>query len=108
MRHFDQKKKFIKSVAAESIDILLKQAEDNYEKHPRRAKRYVKMLWEVVKKYKVRLTEGQKTKFCRKCHTLWVPDKTVKVGLRNRINAFELICKECGYKRIIKAMGNKQ
>ena len=101
IRNKTHKKKFIKSVAAESINILLKEAENNYIENPKRTDNYIKMIWDVVKKYKIKLTEEQKTKFCRKCQVYWVPTKTLNIAFNTRLNVFEFICKKCGYKKII-------
>lgn len=92
-------KKFIKMVVADSIAVLLREAEAAFQKHPERASRYLKMAWALVKKHRVRLTREQKFKFCKKCFTLWVPGKTVKISFDRVNNMFEFTCAVCGYKR---------
>ena len=95
------KKKFIKDTVRDAINILLLQAEQNIDSHPQRTKRYIEMLWALVKKYKVRLTKDQKKKFCRKCMAFFVPDKNAKVIFDAKSNSFYLICGSCGKNRRI-------
>ena len=78
---------------AEDIELLIKEA----EKDPQRAKTYLKMAWDLVKKNKVRLTKEQKKKFCKKCFTLWIPGE---VKIRKKGNLTEYSCK-CGFKKKI-------
>ena len=102
IKNKSQKKKFIKSVVAESISLLLKEAENNYLKHPGRSNSYIKMLWNLVKKYKIKLTDDQKLSFCKKCLAYWMHNETVKVAFNSKLNAFCFICSKCGYKKIIR------
>ena len=94
-----QKKSLVKKTVGESIIILFQQADENVEKHPDRTKRYIQMIWDLVKKHKLRLTKEQKKKFCRKCLTFFIPDKTVIVIFNKANSSFYFKCKECGYTR---------
>ena len=95
------KKRLIKDTVKDAINILLAQAEQNAVIHPARAKRYVEMLWALVKKYKIRLTKDQKKKFCRKCLAFLIVDKNAKAIFDAKHNAFYLECGKCGYERRI-------
>ena len=95
------KKKFTNAVISEAINILLKQAEENFESHSDRAKRYVGMLWALVKRYKIRLTKEQKLKFCRKCLRLLHVNKNSKIIFNNKNNSFYIHCFNCNSKRRI-------
>jgi len=88
------RKRFLRSVVAEDIEILIKEA----EKDPLRARTYLKMTWNLVKRNKVRLTKEQKKKFCKRCFSLWIPGETVEI--RKKGNLTEYSCK-CGFKRKI-------
>lgn len=106
-------KKLIKSSVKQSIVQLLSEAEKS-NKTAKRAKetgnrkletanrtqatRYIKMVMDLVKKHKVRLTKEQKNKFCRKCHTWWVPGQTVKLIYDQKHHLIRLKC-QCGYTR---------
>lgn len=97
MKNMAAKKKFIKSTAKDAINTLLQEAEKNSGTHPARTKRYIEMLWALVKKYKVRLTKEQKKKFCRKCLAFFMVDKTVKIIFDSKHGAFYLQCTNCGH-----------
>ena len=88
------RKRFLRSIVADDIQILIQEA----EKDPPRAKTYLKMAWELVKRNKVRLTKEQKKKFCKRCFSLWIPEETVKIEKKG--NLVEYSCK-CGFKKKI-------
>lgn len=95
------KKRFINIVISDAINVLLKESENNFEKHSARAKRYIAMLWALVKRYKVRLTTEQKTKFCRKCLRFLLINKNAKIIFNNKNNSFYIHCFNCNTKRRI-------
>jgi len=96
MRNVNEK--LIKSAVAESINTLISRAEKEYKKRPNLSRRYAKMAWALVKKHKVRLTSLQKTKFCKRCHEIWIPSESVSVSFDHKNNLFRLKCR-CGYVR---------
>ena len=98
----NDRKVFIKNIAKDAIDIYIKKAEKVYTIDKKLAHRYVSLAWKMVKKYKIGLTEGQKQKFCRKCQSLWVIEDTIKIGFNHKLNAFQIICNKCSYKKVIK------
>jgi ribonuclease P protein subunit RPR2 len=100
-------KSFLKRTTAESIDILLDQAGENLEKHPDRTKKYVRMVWDLVKKYKIRLSPEQKNKFCRKCLAFFELGKNSKVTFNSKNNSLCLICLDCNHKRIISKISKE-
>ena len=98
----NDKKVFIKNIAKDAIDIYIKEAEKVYNVDKKLAHRYIELAWKMVKKYKIRLSEAQKQKFCRKCQSLWVLEETVKVSFNRKLNCFEIICNKCSQKQIVK------
>jgi ribonuclease P protein subunit RPR2 len=96
------RKIFIKRTVQDAVDILLKEAEVNFNTHPERTKRYLKMVWDLAKKYNLRLRREQKLKFCKKCFMLWVPNETVKISFDRKHTFFEFVCRTCGYKKRFK------
>ncbi|MBI5051574.1 hypothetical protein HZC08_02330 [Candidatus Micrarchaeota archaeon] len=97
------RRKFIKDTVKDAVSILLKKADEIFEKDGKLSKLYVSMAWKLVMKYKVKLTSQQKAKFCRKCHVLRVPEKTLKIHFDRRNDFFVLECLNCGKKRKVKA-----
>jgi ribonuclease P protein subunit RPR2 len=96
----DGRKKLIKSSVKQSISQLLSEAEAAWKAgRKERAERYAKMVMDLVKKHKVRLTEDQKRKFCRKCFRWWVPGDTLKLIFDKRHNVIRMKCGRCGYTR---------
>ena len=95
-------KKVIKETVQERIRKLLGEARASYKTHPKRSERYLKLLWKLVEKYKVRLTREQKLSFCRRCFTLWIPGKTVEISFDQRHNILQYKCKNCGFRRRLK------
>jgi len=57
------------------------------------------MVMALVKKHKVRLTDDQKRRFCRKCNSWWVPAKTVKLIFDQRHHFIKMRCAKCEYTR---------
>ncbi|MFH2106229.1 MAG: hypothetical protein ABII22_03135 [Candidatus Micrarchaeota archaeon] len=92
-------KSFLKRTTAESIDYLLEVAGKNFEKHPDRTKRYVRMAWDLVKKYKIRLSPEQKIKFCRKCLSFLALEKNAKITFDSKNNSLYVQCTNCNHRR---------
>lgn len=95
-------KKVIKETVKGRIKTLLTEARSSFKSHPERSERYLKLLWKLVEKYKVRLTKEQKLSFCRKCFTLWVPGRNVEISFDQRNSVLEYKCRKCGAKRRLK------
>ena len=92
-------KKVIKETVRKRIAKLLDEARYSFKTHPERSERYLRLIWKLVQKYKVRLTKEQKLSFCKKCFTLWVPGKNVEVSFDQHNNVLEYKCKNCGFAR---------
>jgi ribonuclease P protein subunit RPR2 len=93
-------KGLIKSSVRESIVQLMGEAEKAWDEgKPKRSERYVEMVMALVKKHKVRLTDEQKRRFCRKCNSWWVPQKSMKLVFDQRHHVIRMICSRCGYTR---------
>ncbi len=101
LRNKNAKRKFIKSVVAQSLSHLLKEAEGTFDSNPIRSKRYVKMAWDLIKRHKLKLTSEQKSKFCRKCLIFWKVGDTLRIFFDRKKNVFFYICNNCNYKRRI-------
>jgi len=96
----DSRKKLIKSSVRQSIAKLMGEAESAWKSGKKgRPERYAKMAMDLVRKHKVRLTDEQKRRFCRKCFSWWVPGDTVKLIYDQRHHVIRMKCAKCGYAR---------
>ncbi len=95
------KKKLVRQTVTDSIRILFEEAEKNSIRHSDRTKRYMRMIWNLVKKHNIRLTKEQKKRFCRKCSAFFILDKNAIVIFNTRNNGLYLSCNSCGYQRRI-------
>jgi ribonuclease P protein subunit RPR2 len=85
-------------IASERIEILFKQAEKEFRKHPRRSRRYVELARKIGMRYNVRLGGEEKRKFCKfckSCNTLLKPGATSQVRLDSRKKTKIIICLKC-------------
>jgi ribonuclease P protein subunit RPR2 len=95
----DRRKKLINSSVRSSIEQLLEQSRKAYSAgNAARSKRYVKMAFELLKKHRIRLPKELKNSFCRKCHAIWIPEKTVSVYYDRKTDALRVRC-GCGFSK---------
>ncbi|MDD5417422.1 MAG: ribonuclease P [Candidatus Nanoarchaeia archaeon] len=82
----------IKKIAEERIALLFRLADNEFEKHPERSKRYVEIARKIGMKAKVSLADHKK-KFCRKCGNYLKHGKNTRV----RISCSNIVqtCKVC-------------
>jgi len=98
----NKQRRFIKSSATASVKKLIDEAYLALTgNRPDRAARYVKMAWELIKKNRVRLPKDYRNSFCRKCLTIWVPEKTAVVYFDQKNNCLRIKCKKCGFSKRI-------
>lgn len=91
-------KKLIKRTSTDSVLSLIDAAHDAHlKKNDARAKRYMQMAWELLKKNKVRLPKDHRNAFCRKCLTLWFPGETATVAYERKCHCLRIRCNNCGY-----------
>ncbi|MFA5382959.1 MAG: ribonuclease P [Candidatus Micrarchaeia archaeon] len=86
-------------IAQERIEILFKLAQEEFDKHPERSKRYLELVDKIRTKVNLRLTKEQKNKYCKKCHTLWVKGKTLEIKKSAKDQPDIYICKICKHER---------
>ena len=89
-------------IARERIDILFSLAEKELEKNPERSRRYIELARNIGKRCNVRLTKGQKRKFCKNCNQLLIPKKTSKIKVDSQKKIIKIRCMNCGsvYRRL--------
>ncbi len=81
------------NIAKERIEILFKQAKEQFEKEPLLSKRYVQLARKIALKYKIRLPRELKRKICKHCHTFLVLGKNLRV--RTQKGHLVYTCLEC-------------
>ncbi len=87
----------IQKIGLERVYRLFELAEEEFEKHPERSKRYVQIAREISKKSKARIPQELKTKFCKKCGAYLKENKNSTIEKENGITKVK--CKECGFER---------
>ena len=84
-------KELIQKRMVELVNLALKTKDENL------AKRYIDIVLKYRDKNRVRIPKEIKNSFCKKCHTPWIPGKTVKI--RKMKGYILYTCLKCGYKK---------
>ena len=84
-------------IAKERIEILFGLAEKEIKKNPERSRRYVELARDIGKRCNVRLTTGQKTKFCKKCNQLLILKRTCRIKTDSDKKFMKIECLNCNY-----------
>jgi RNase P subunit RPR2 len=96
-----KRKKVIKSSVKESVKKLVEQAQKAFrEGKEERSRRYIEMALDLIKKHKAKLPPELRNSFCRKCHLVWIPKKTVTVSFDSKTHCLRVKCK-CGHTKRI-------
>jgi len=90
-----KKPEWQRRIAKERIAILLDLAEKEAKKNLERSRRYVYLARIIGKRYNVRLTKEQKSKFCKKCNTILIPGYTMKTWLDPKTKTRVVKCLIC-------------
>lgn len=94
-----RRKAIIKSSVRSSIQKLLEQARKAYlGGKGERSRRYVDMAFDLLKKHRAKLPKELRNSFCRKCHIVWLPEKTVTVSYDRKNDCLRATCK-CGFSK---------
>ena len=82
-------------IARERMEILFREAEEAFAKHPERARRYVALAKKIGMRYNVRL-RGVKSKFCKKCGAPLRPGVNARIRASKDRQAIVTTCLACG------------
>jgi RNase P subunit RPR2 len=94
-----RRKNLIKSSVRSSIEKLLSQARKAFsDGKEERSRRYVQMAFDLLKKHKTKLPRELNNSFCRKCHLIWIPGKTVTVTYDRKSDCLRVRCR-CGHSK---------
>lgn len=92
-----RRKKVIKSSVLHSLERLLAEARKAHDAgSEERARRYVRMVLDLMKKHKAKLPRELRNSFCRKCGLLWIPGETVTITYDKKNACLRVRC-SCGY-----------
>lgn len=75
-------KKEGKEIALKRINILFKEADSNFKKHPERSNRYVEIARKISMKVNLRIPRELKRKFCKHCYNYLKPGVNARVRIR--------------------------
>ncbi|MGD0728498.1 MAG: RNAase P [Candidatus Micrarchaeaceae archaeon] len=89
----------VKRIANERIIILYNLAKE--ETDPKLSKRYVKILKQIGRHYKIKLPKQIKRALCKKCNSVLIPGKSMTVRLASSKRYLVYKCTECGTERHI-------
>ena len=93
-----KKPQWVKKLANERIETLLKLAEKNAKNHPERSKRYVELVRKISKRYNVTIASKWKKRFCKKCNEFWT-SKTLKVRRDSKTRKTVYLCVKCNNRK---------
>jgi len=85
-------------IADERIMLLMKMAEKVAVSNPDRARRYVTLARRIAMKYRRKMPEEYRRRFCRKCFSFFT---TANCRIRIRKGIISILCLNCGWKRRI-------
>ncbi len=91
----------MQKLAAERIHYLLELAENEFETHPQRSRRYVEICQKLQQRSRLKMPQELKESFCKKCNAYWKRGKNVLVSTEGTFSIFE--CTECGARRKFRA-----
>lgn len=89
-----EKPKQHSGIAEERIITLFEEADKAFSKDRKLSNRYVQLALKISTRYKVRLTQELKKRYCKHCHSYLKPAENCMI----RLNQGKLVyhCLECG------------
>jgi ribonuclease P protein subunit RPR2 len=91
----------VKRVAAERIGILFSLAKEVHDSNPELARRYLGIIRQISRHYKVKIDKRVKASMCKRCGSLLVPGRNLSVRLVSSRRQLLYKCLDCGYERRI-------
>lgn len=89
--------KNFQKIALERIYRLFELAEQEFENHPERSRRYVQLARLIGTKNRAKIPKELKQKFCKKCGAFLKEGKNAELVKEGSLLAVR--CKECGFAR---------
>lgn len=87
-------KEDLRKIALERIEILFKEAEKQFKKHPELSNRYVKLARKIAMKVTLKIPKKYKRRFCKHCYSYLRPGVNCRVrNYKSRVTYYCLHCK---------------
>ena len=83
----------LNKIAQERINVLLELAKKMHSRDKELAERYVSLARKIGMRHRIRI--GNK-RFCKKCNSIWIPGKTLKVRASRKNKLVLYVCLNCG------------
>ncbi len=85
----------VRDIAKERIDLLYNLAKSEYTSDPELSRRYIRIMREIGRHYKITLPKEIKRGICRKCNTILIPGKSASVRLASGKRYIVYKCQNC-------------
>lgn len=93
-------KEDLKKIALERIEVLFREAREQFKKDPKLSDRYVKLARKIAMKVNLKIPKEYKRRYCKHCYSYLVPG--VNCRIRNYRNRVIYTCLNCnGYMRFM-------
>ena len=79
MRRKHQKPEKFQGIARERISILFEQAKEMFREDKSLSNRYVQLARKIAMRYKVKIPDKLKRRFCKSCHKFLVPGANLRI-----------------------------
>ncbi|MHA1278740.1 MAG: ribonuclease P protein component 4 [Candidatus Helarchaeota archaeon] len=91
-----KRKKMVKKIASEQIEMLFRQAKQIFKDNPRMSQRYIDIARAISKKCKVSIPRKYKYQICRHCKSYLMPGHNCRVRIRGENGRhITLTCLNC-------------
>ncbi len=87
----------VREVAKERIGILYDLAKKAYPSDSELSKKYIRIIKQISRHYKITLPREVKTGVCKKCGSVLVPGASVKIRLVSSNGFVSRKCVDCGH-----------
>jgi ribonuclease P protein subunit RPR2 len=95
-RNYGRVRSTVATIAAERIEILLKEARSNFEKDPKFSRRYVELARKISTRTKVRIPSEEKRYLCKGCGLPLIPGRNARVRVLPGNSRIVITCLSCG------------
>jgi ribonuclease P protein subunit RPR2 len=90
------KRGVVREIAAERIKILYLLSVNSYDSDPELSKRYARLIKQIGRHYKITLDKEIKQHICKKCGSILIPGKNMKVTIASSKRLVLYRCLNCG------------